>query len=113
MTDETTILNDLERMIQSRRMDNPTTSYTAMLLQGNEDDLLKKIIEEAGESILAAKSADKRQLTNELADLWFHCLIVMTRYNIPLSSVLSVLSKRQGISGIAEKNSRKNNTDFK
>lgn len=104
---DSTILDDLEHTIQSRALGNPSTSYTAMMLQGSEDGLLKKIIEEAGECVLAAKSTDKQQLANEIADLWFHCLIVMTRYNLPLSSVLSVLSERQGTSGIAEKQSRK------
>lgn len=111
MPADNAILAELEKTIQSRKMGNPTTSYTAMLLQGNEDDLLKKIIEEAGESVLAAKSRDKVGLTNELADLWFHCLVVMTRYNLPLSDVFQTLKERQKMSGLEEKNSRHKNTE--
>ena len=105
-----TLLTELETLLHSRKTADAKQSYTAQLLQGNEDALLKKIIEEAGEVVLAAKKtdpqADKQALVEELADLWFHCLIVMTRYNVSLSDLATVLTQRRGQSGLAEKQSR-------
>ena len=100
------ILQELETVINARRRADPAASYTAALLQGDEDALLKKLVEEAGEAALAAKGGDSARLAAELADLWFHCLVVMTRYNAPLGDVAAQLAKRRGLSGLDEKKSR-------
>lgn len=105
------VLNDLAALIAERRGGDAAASYTAGLLQGDEDALLKKIVEEAGETVLAAKGGDPERLSSELADLWFHCLIVMTRYNVGLSDVAATLAKRRGVSGLAEKAARRQQTE--
>lgn len=107
MNDTAKILEALAARIRQRRDDNPSTSYTAKLLQENEDQLLKKIIEEAGEMTLAAKSGNRQQLIGELADLCYHCLVVMERYNITASAVAAELQSRNKQSGLAEKAARK------
>ena len=100
------ILEELETVIRERRSADAGSSYTAKLLQGDEDALLKKLVEEAGEAVLAAKGGDNSRLVAELADLWFHCLVIMSRYNVSLTDVASQLRARRGISGIDEKKSR-------
>lgn len=101
-----TTLQELAATIESRRNANPADSYTAALLGGAEDALLKKIMEEAGEAVLAAKSGDKTRLTAELADLLYHCLVVMTRYNIRAEDIAAELTRRRTMSGHAEKETR-------
>ena len=106
---DTALLEELTAVIRSRREADKTTSYTAKLLQGDEDSLLKKIVEEAAEVVLAAKGGEHERLVEELADLWFHCLVAMERYNITMPDVMAALSSRRGTSGIAEKAARKEN----
>lgn len=96
---------DLMALAQQRKS-TAHPSYTARLLQEDEDALLKKLIEEAGEAALAAKSGDPTRLRAELADLFFHCFIAMTRYNITLQDIGTVLARRRGIGGDAEKAAR-------
>ena len=103
------IFDELADLLRQRVRADSTGSYSARLLQGNEDTLLNKLAEEAGESMLAAKAGQRDRLCEELADLWFHCLIVMTRYNIQLSDIAAVLARRRGTSGLEEKALR--NTD--
>ena len=105
-TQWTAVCEELMALMQQRKTASPEESYTAKLLQGGEDSLLKKLVEEAGETALAAKGGEREKLCAELADLWFHCFAVMTRYNIGLESVAAVLAQRRGISGLAEKASR-------
>jgi len=100
------VLEELEALIRERHNADAGASYTAKLLRGDEDALLKKLVEEAGETVLAAKGGDNRRLIAELADLWFHCLIIMSRYNVSLADVASCLRARRGVSGIDEKKSR-------
>lgn len=111
MTDNTSppataVFQELMALLQQRKSAPAADSYTARLLQGDEDALLKKLTEEAGEAALAAKGGNRAQLVAELADLWFHCLIAMTRYNIGLNDVAEVLAQRRGTSGLAEKAAR-------
>jgi phosphoribosyl-ATP pyrophosphohydrolase len=92
------------------------SSYVASLLTKGDDAILKKIGEEASETIMAAKDAryamkqgsvDQPQyLINEVADLWFHCLILLAQFNLRPEDVLQELQRREGVSGIAEKASR-------
>ena len=106
MSETAKILEELAARIRQRQLDNPTTSYTAKLLQGDEDQLLKKIIEEAAETVLAAKSGNRHQLVGELADLCYHCLVAMARYNISADEVAAELQARGKQSGLAEKAAR-------
>ena len=100
------VVDELTAVIEQRKSADPDNSWTAALLRGDEDALLKKVVEEAGEVVLAAKSGDKKQLNEEMADLLFHCFVVLARYNTSIEEVSAVLAKRRGISGLAEKSSR-------
>ena len=100
----------LERIaatIESRKSGDPTKSYVAKLMSQGEDAVLKKIGEEATETVLAAKSGDRLQLVRETADLWFHCMIVLARHGLGPADVLAEMHRREGISGIDEKAGRK------
>ena len=100
----------LERIaatIESRKGDDPAKSYVAGLMKGHEHALLKKIGEEATETVLAAKSGERLALVRETADLWFHCMIVLARHGLGPADVLAELHRREGISGIDEKAARK------
>ena len=101
------ILNELMALAQERKTADPSLSYTARLLQGDEDSLLKKLAEEAGEAALAAKGGARDRLIEELADLAFHGIVVMARYNVSLEDVAAALRARRGVSGFAEKKARK------
>ena len=100
----------LERIaaaIESRKGGDASKSYVARLLGEGEDAVLKKIGEEATETVLAAKSGDRLHLVRETADLWFHCLIMLARHGLGPGDVLAELHRREGISGIDEKAARK------
>jgi len=100
----------LERIaatIEQRKGGDPRKSYVAGLLADDEDAVLKKIGEEATETVLAAKGGDRLHLVRETADLWFHCLILLARRGLGPGDVLAELHRREGISGIDEKAARK------
>ena len=101
------ILLRLAATIELRRGGNPDASYVARLLAGAEDALLKKIGEEATETVLAAKSGDRAHLVRETADLWFHCLVLLARQGLGPLDVLRELARREGTSGLDEKAARK------
>ena len=90
---------------------NPDASYVAHLLHKGSDAFLKKIGEEATEVVMAAKDADfggdKTKIVNEVADLWFHCMIALAHYGLTPAQVLAELDRRAGTSGIEEKAMRK------
>ena len=102
----TEILDRLARMIESRKGADPDTSYVAKMLARGEDAILKKIGEEATETVMAAKDGERLRIVGETADLWFHCLIMLAHYGLSPSDVLAELRRREGISGIDEKASR-------
>ena len=100
----------LERIaatIEARKSGDPRSSYVAGLLAGPEDALLKKIGEEATETVLAAKGGDRLHLVQETADLWFHSMIVLARHGLGPGDVLAEMHRREGISGLDEKAARK------
>jgi len=101
------ILERLARTIGERKGADPEKSYVAKLLAAEEDALLKKIGEEATETVLAAKSGDRLHLVRETADLWFHCLILLARHGLGPADVLAELQRREGIPGLDEKAARK------
>jgi len=90
---------------------NPDASYVARLLHKGPDAFLKKIGEEATEVVMAAKDADfggdKTKIVNEVADLWFHCMIALAHYGLTPAQVLAELDRRAGTSGIEEMAMRK------
>jgi phosphoribosyl-ATP pyrophosphohydrolase len=99
----------LERIaatINERKGDDPSQSYVAQLFAKGDDAMLKKIGEEATETVLAAKGGDRLHLVRETADLWFHCMIVLARHGLGPADVLAELHRREGISGVDEKASR-------
>ena len=100
-------LKQLADVIDSRRGGDPAASYVARLLAGGADGILKKIGEEATEMVLAAKSGDRLHLVRETADLWFHCMIVLSQHGLGPGDVLAEMHRREGISGIDEKKGRK------
>ena len=102
-----TIIHRLARTIETRKNSDSENSYVAKLLFGGNDELLKKIAEEASEVLLASKDGDKAHITHEVADLWFHCLILLAHHNLRPEDVLVELERREGVSGIDEKKSRK------
>ena len=104
----------LAAVIETRKTVNggdPGTSYVARLLHQGPDAFLKKIGEEATEVVMAAKDADHgadpSKLVNEVADLWFHCLIALAHYGLTPADVVNELERRAGTSGIEEKALRK------
>ncbi len=110
---QSSILDQLAAVIESRKAVNggdPSTSYVAKLFAKGDDAILKKIGEEATETVMAAKDArvsgDASDLLYECADLWFHSLVMLAQYNLHPQQVLDELARREGISGIVEKASR-------
>ena len=101
-----TIILRLAETIEKRKNSNSDSSYVAKLLSGGEDELLKKIAEESAEVLLASKDGNKVHITHEVADLWFHCLILLAQHDIGPEDVLAELVRREGVSGIDEKASR-------
>jgi phosphoribosyl-ATP pyrophosphohydrolase len=105
MIDES-ILRRLGEVLAARRQGDPSASYVAGLYAKGEDAILKKIAEEAAETVLAAKGGDKLHIVRETADLWFHSLVLLAWHGLAPEDVLAELRRREGISGIDEKNSR-------
>ncbi|MFC4296806.1 phosphoribosyl-ATP diphosphatase [Castellaniella hirudinis] len=95
--------------LATRRPDrggDPQSSYTAKLLARGPDAFLKKIGEEATELVMAAKDGNREQIVYETADLWFHCLVALTHFDLRPEDVLTELARREGLSGLEEKASR-------
>ena len=112
MTQENT-LAALAAVIESRKPTNggnPETSYVARLLAKGSDSFLKKIGEEATEVVMAAKDvdygADKDKLVYEVADLWFHSMVMLAHYGLSAQDVLRELARREGLRGLVEKAQR-------
>jgi phosphoribosyl-ATP pyrophosphohydrolase len=106
MTDPA-ILYRLTEVIEGRKNADPETSYVAKLLYEGQDKILKKIAEESAEVLLASKEQDKSHVIREVADLWFHCLVLLAHHNVGPDDVLNELRRREGVSGVDEKAARK------
>lgn len=100
------VLTALAAVIESRRGDDPDTSYVARLLSRAPDAVLKKIGEEATETVMAAKDGNAGAIIAETADLWFHCLVMLAQYGLHPQAVLDELQRRSGIGGLQEKAAR-------
>ena len=101
------ILLRLTAILEARKQAAPDSSYVAKLFNKGDDAILKKVIEEAGEVLLAAKEGDKQHLVYEVADLWFHTLVLLAQKGLSADDVLKELARREGVSGIVEKAMRK------
>lgn len=100
------ILNRLAETLEARKSADPQSSYVAKLYAKGLDAILKKVGEESAETIIAAKDGDKGQLVYEVADLWFHTLVLLAQQGLHPDDVLNELARREGLSGIAEKAAR-------
>ncbi len=101
------IVDTLYHTIQERKNEDTTKSYTSKLLNGNQNSMLKKIVEEAGEFCFAIKDNNTDEAIYEAADITYHVLVALASKNISPDRVKQELARRFGISGIEEKNSRK------
>lgn len=100
------VLTRLAQLMEQRKQADPQTSYVAKLYTKGLDQILKKVGEEATETVIAAKGGDRDQVVYEMADLWFHCLVLLAQQGLHPDDVLRELERREGLSGIAEKASR-------
>lgn len=100
------ILQAVYRVIQERKAGAQDQSYTASLMAKGIDKILKKVGEESTELVIAGKGGVREEIVYEAADLFFHSLILLAYYNIPLEEIYDELRRRFGISGIEEKSSR-------
>lgn len=100
------ILDRLADTLEQRKNADPTSSYVAKLYAKGLDTILKKIGEEATETVIAAKGGDREQIVYEMADLWFHSLVLLAQQGLRPADVLDELARREGLSGIAEKAAR-------
>jgi phosphoribosyl-ATP pyrophosphohydrolase len=92
----------LAAVIESRRGGDPGKSYVARLFAKGPDAILKKIGEEATETVMAAKDGDRARIVAEMADLWFHAMVALAAYGLKPQDVLDELARREGLSGLEE-----------
>lgn len=100
------VLSRLADLLEQRKNADPQSSYVAKLYAKGMDSILKKVGEEATETILAAKEGDAAKIVYETADLWFHCLVMLAKAGLKPQDVLDELARREGLSGIEEKANR-------
>jgi len=103
---ERDILARLAEMLEERKKADPGSSYVAGLYERGEEAILKKIGEEATETVLAGTSGDRARIVHETADLWFHTLVLLAHHDIEPDAVLAELARRFGVSGLTEKAAR-------
>ena len=101
------ILKRLTEILEARKAAEPDSSYVAKLYAKGLDGILKKIGEEATETVMAAKDNRNEKIIYEVADLWFHTLVLLSYKGLTAQDVLDELARREGVSGIEEKASRK------
>ena len=100
------VFEQLSVTIESRKTASPDSSYVAKLFHKGADSILKKIGEEATEVVIAAKDENREQIVYESADLLFHLMVMLARYDLTLADVAEELARREGLSGLVEKASR-------
>jgi phosphoribosyl-ATP pyrophosphohydrolase len=100
------VLTQLAEVLESRKQAEPDSSYVAKLYAKGLDSILKKIGEEATETVMAAKDGEKDKIVYEVADLWFHTLVLLAQQNLHPDDVLKELARRFGMSGLVEKANR-------
>ena len=97
------ILNRLSEVLEARKYASADSSYVASLYAKGSDAILKKIGEEATETVMAGKEADAAKIIYEVADLWFHTLVLLAHQGLKPQQVLDELARREGLSGLEEK----------
>jgi len=97
----------LAQVIEQRKSGDPDKSYVARLFHKGTDAILKKIGEEATETVMAAKDGDAQKLVYEVADLWFHSMLALSALGVTPADVLAELERREGLSGLEEFAARK------
>jgi len=102
------ILRQLVKVLEQRKQADPESSYVAGLYHKGLDTILKKVGEEATETVIAAKGGDADELVYETADLWFHTLVLLVHQGVDPDRVLNELERRFGLSGLEEKAARTN-----
>jgi len=100
-------LNELAEILKQRKQADPSESYTASLYHEGIDKILKKLGEEATETVIASKSGDLDAIIHEIADLWFHSLVLLEYHDLGPDAIIEELKRRFGQSGHAEKANRK------
>ena len=100
------ILERLADTLESRKLADPGSSYVASLFHKGEDAILKKLAEESAETLMASKDGDKLHLIREMADLWFHGMVLLAFHGLRPGDVLDELARREGVSGHDEKKGR-------
>ncbi len=100
------ILEQLAGILEERKAGSPDSSYVASLYQGGIDAILEKIDEESSEVVLAARSGDREAIVHEVADLWFHAMVLLAHTGLSPDDVLRELQRRFGRSGLDEKAGR-------
>lgn len=101
------VLQQLANVLEERKSAQPDSSYVASLYDKGLDAILKKVGEEATETVMAAKEGNPEHLVHEIADLWFHTLVLLAQQDLGPDQVLAELERRFGLSGLKEKASRK------
>ncbi len=92
----------LAEVIESRKGGDPDKSYVARLFHKGTDTILKKVGEEATETVMAGKDGDRTRIVYEVADLWFHSLVALAHFGLKPEDVLAELARREGLSGLQE-----------
>lgn len=100
------VLQQLAEILEQRKLESAEKSYVASLYAKGINTILKKIGEEAAETIIAAKDGDKQQIIYETADLWFHCMVLLADQGLGPEDILNELQRRFGLSGLEEKAQR-------
>ena len=100
------IIQRLTQELEARKSADPQTSYVAKLYSKGMNAILKKVGEEAAETIIAAKDGSQEDLIYETADLWFHTMVMLAQAGLSAEDVLNELARREGLSGLIEKASR-------
>ena len=100
------VLTELAAVLEARKQADPESSYVASLYAGGVDKILKKVGEEATEVVMAGKDGEPQAIVAEVADLWFHTLVLLCHQGIEPEAVLDELASRFGLSGLEEKASR-------
>ncbi len=100
------VLHQLAQVLEQRKQEDADKSYVASLYEKGLDHILKKIGEEATETVIAGKDGDQQQIVYETADLWFHCMVLLAHQGLGPEHVLQELQRRFGLSGLEEKSQR-------
>ncbi|KMJ52262.1 MULTISPECIES: phosphoribosyl-ATP diphosphatase [Vogesella] len=100
------VLQHIGDTLEARKESSPSSSYVASLFHKGEDAILKKVAEEAAEVLMASKDKDRLHLVREVADLWFHTMVLLAHHGLRPEDVLVELKRREGISGLDEKAAR-------